>query len=168
MKNDPWWTEKDYVANVNIKFDKKELEPKLLKTAAEAVKTALDHDLDVTKAAIVYTGERGNTWVFEDDNAMVYVEIKTGEATNFYHHARKKVTTNKVLTDKEAKEAVAPIAKKVFNIDITGYEVKWDNLMKDYCFIQNKGTVVRAALDADKKVVYLKSGINAASGGDGV
>ncbi|MFD3269764.1 hypothetical protein ACE3MS_06430 [Paenibacillus dendritiformis] len=154
---------------VNIKFDKKELDSKLLKTAAEAVKMALDHELNVTEATLVYTGDRGNSWVLEDDNAMVYVEAKTGKATNFYHHARKQVTTNKVITEKEAKEKIAPIAKKLFNIDISKSEVKWDSLYKDYCFfIQNKGTVVRAALDADKNVVYLKSGDNAAHGGDGV
>ncbi|CAH8769050.1 hypothetical protein [Paenibacillus dendritiformis] len=155
--------------DINIKFEKKELDSKLLKTAAEAVKTALEHEFDVTEAALVYTGARGNSWVLEDDNAMVYVEAKTGKATNFFHHARKQVTTNKVITEKEAKEKVAPIAKKLFNIDISKSEVKWDSLYKDYCFfIENKGTVVRAALDADKNVVYLKSGDNAAHGGDGV
>ncbi|MGG4398185.1 hypothetical protein ABEX25_28345 [Paenibacillus thiaminolyticus] len=163
------WPQDKRVYGVNIKFDKKELDSKLLKTSAEAVKTALDHVFDVTEAALVYTGDRGNTWVLEDDNAMVYVEAKTGRATNFYHHARKQVTTNKVITEKEAKEKVAPIAKELFNIDISKSEVKWDSLYKDYCFfIQNKGTVVRAALDADKNVVYLKSGDNAAHGGDGV
>ncbi|MDG0872385.1 hypothetical protein L5D93_07660 [Paenibacillus thiaminolyticus] len=163
------WPQDKRLYGVNIRFDKKELDSKLLKTAAEAVKTALDHDFDVTEAALVYTGDRGNSWVLEDDNAMVYVEAKTGKATNFYHHARKQVTTSKVITEKEAKEKVAPIAKKLFNIDISKSEVKWDSLYKDYCFfIQNKGTVVRAALDADKNVVYLKSGDNAAHGGDGV
>ncbi|NKI23464.1 hypothetical protein HFN20_19880 [Paenibacillus dendritiformis] len=163
------WPQDKRLYGANIKFDKKELDLKLLKTAAEAVKTALDHDFDVTEAALVYTGDRGNSWVLEDGNAMVYVEAKTGKATNFYHHARKQVTTNKVITEKEAKEKVAPIAKKLFNIDISKSEVKWDSLYKDYCFfIENKGTVVRAALDADKNVVYLKSGDNAAHGGDGV
>ncbi|MGG3839306.1 hypothetical protein QJQ58_16510 [Paenibacillus dendritiformis] len=163
------WPQDKRLYGANIKFDKKELDSKLLKTAAEAVKTALDHDFDVTEAALVYTGDRGNSWVLEDDNAMVYVEAKTGKATNFFHHARKQVTTNKVITEKEAKEKIAPIAKKLFNIDISKSEVKWDSLYKDYCFfIENKGTVVRAALDADKNVVYLKSGDNAAHGGDGV
>lgn len=163
------WPQDKRLYGANIKFVKKELDSKLLKTAAEAVKTALDHEFDVKEATLVYTGDRGNSWVLEDDNAMVYVEAKTGKATNFYHHARKQVTTTKVITEKEAKEKIAPIAKKLFNIDISKSEVKWDSLYKDYCFfIQNKGTVVRAALDADKNVVYLKSGDNAAHGGDGV
>ncbi len=44
---------------------------------------------------------------------------------------KEKVKTDKEITAKEAKEVVAPLAKKFFNIDITGYEVKWDDNTKN-------------------------------------
>ncbi|MFW5434096.1 hypothetical protein [Paenibacillus apiarius] len=161
VKNHP--SMKEYINGVMIFFDKKELEPKLLKTAAEAVKTTLDHDFDVTKAHLSYGGLIENTWMLQDDKVTIYME--SGKVASLINEQGNKVTTNKEMTEKEAKEAVAPIAKKLFNIDITGYEVKWDNLFKDYRFIEkNDVTTVRAALDADKNVVYIKSGSRAAAG----
>jgi len=76
---------------------------------------------------------------------------------NVYHKTRKKVTTNQEVTEKDAKEVVAPLAKELFNIDISGLESKWDNLFKDYYFVKGKETVLKAALDADKKLVYIIS-----------
>ncbi|OBY76284.1 hypothetical protein BBG47_28130 [Paenibacillus sp. KS1] len=143
---------------VTIDIDKKELDPKLLKSATEAIKTAFDHQFDVTKAQIEHY-----TWVLEDDKVTVYME--KGKAISLINKQGNQVTTNKEMTEKEAKEAVAPLAKKLFNIDITGYEVKWDSLFKDYRFIEkNDVTAVRAALDAEKNVVYIKSGSRAAAG----
>ncbi|EPY10698.1 hypothetical protein [Paenibacillus alvei] len=143
---------------VTIDIDKKELDPKLLKSATEAIKTAFDHQFDVTKAQIEHY-----TWVLEDDKVTVYME--KGKAISLINKQGNQVTTNKEMTEKEAKEAVAPLAKKLFNIDITGYEVKWDSLFKDYRFIEkNDVTAVRAALDAEKNVVYIKSGSRAAGG----
>ncbi|NKI23502.1 hypothetical protein HFN20_20070 [Paenibacillus dendritiformis] len=141
-----------------IDIDKKELDPKLLKSATEAIKTAFDHQFDVTKAQIEH-----HTWVLEDDKVKVYMENE--KAISLINKQGNKVTTNKEMTEKEAKEAVAPLAKKLFNIDITGYEVKWDSLFKDYRFIEKDDiTAVRAALDAEKNVVYIKSGSRAAAG----
>ncbi|MCY9517412.1 hypothetical protein [Paenibacillus apiarius] len=145
-------------ANARIDIDKKELDPKLLKSATEAIKTAFDHQFDVTKAQIEF-----RTWVLEDDKVTVYME--NGKAVSLINEQGNKVTTNKEITEKEATEAVAPLAKKLFNIDITGYEAKWDSLFKDYRFIEkDEITAVRAALDADKNVVYIKSGSRAAAG----
>ncbi|MBN3525012.1 hypothetical protein [Paenibacillus apiarius] len=149
------------VANTTIDIDKKELDPKLLKSATEAIKTAFDHQFDVTKAQI----ESWNisTWILQDDKVTAYME--NGKAISLINEQGNKVTTNKEMTEKEAKEAVAPLAKKLFNIDITGYEVKWDSLFKDYRFIEKDDiTAVRAALDAEKNVVYIKSGSRAAAG----
>ncbi|MEQ7051683.1 hypothetical protein ABN764_13600 [Paenibacillaceae sp. P-4] len=144
------------VATIDI--DKKELDLNLLKSATEAIKTAFDHQFDVTKAQI-----EQRTWVLEDDKVTVYME--KGKAISLINKQGNQVTTNKEMTEKEAKEAVAPLAKKLFNIDITGYEVKWDSLFKDYRFIEkNDVTAVRAALDAEKNVVYIKSGSRAAAG----
>lgn len=103
-------------------------------------------------------------WLLQDDTVMIYVEVKTGEVTSMENVQGKKVTTNKGITEKEAKEAVAPLAKELFNIDITGFEVKWDNRIGYYRFIQNKVTKVRAAFDADKNVVRIDSGSVAALG----
>ncbi|MFD3273827.1 hypothetical protein ACE3MS_27365 [Paenibacillus dendritiformis] len=159
------------VSGIVIYFDKKELDPKLLKTVTEAAKTAFDHQIDVTKATLMNSPvlNKGNitlepNWLLQDDKVMIYVEVKTGEVTSIENVQGKKVTTNKGITEKEAKEAVAPLAKELFNIDITGFEVKWDKRLQDYCFIQNKVTKVRAGLDADKNVVHIKSGSRAASG----
>ncbi|MCY9517408.1 hypothetical protein [Paenibacillus apiarius] len=145
-------------ASATIDVDKKELDPKLLKTATEASKTAFDHQFDVTKAQI-----ESHTWMLQDDKVTIYME--SGKAVSLINEQGNKVTTNKEITEKEATEAVAPLAKKLFNIDITGYKVKWDNLFKDYRFIEkDEITAVRAALDADKNVVYIKSGSRAAAG----
>ncbi|CAH8768658.1 hypothetical protein [Paenibacillus dendritiformis] len=149
-------------ASVTIDIDKKELDPKLLKSATEAIKTAFDHQFDVTKAEIESQWTH-HTWVLEDDKVTVYME--NGKAISLINEQGNKVTTNKEMTEKEAKEAVAPLAKKLFNIDITRYEVKWDSLFKDYRFIEKDDiTAVRAALDAEKNVVYIKSGSRAAAG----
>lgn len=149
-------------ASVTIDIDKKELDPKLLKSATEAIKTAFDHQFDVTKAEIESQWTH-HTWVLEDDKVTAYME--NGKAISLINEQGNKVTTNKEMTEKEAKEAVAPLAKSLFNIDITGYEVKWDSLFKDYRFIEKDDiTAVRAALDAEKNVVYIKSGSRAAAG----
>ncbi|MGG4397607.1 hypothetical protein ABEX25_25240, partial [Paenibacillus thiaminolyticus] len=103
-------------------------------------------------------------WWFRDDKVSILVELKTGEVTSIENQQGKKVTTNKGITEKEAKEAVAPLAKELFNIDITEFEVKWHNRHQEYRFIQNKVTKVRAALDADKNVVHIESGSRAALG----
>lgn len=147
---------KGTVGAFEIKFTKEELDPKLLETATKAVKTAFNHDLEVTAANL------GLFWTLEDK--YVSLEIVKGEVTSLYHKSRKAVTTNKEITEKDAKEVLAPLAKELFNIDISEYEVKWDNLFKDYCFVKGKATEVRAALDAEKNVVYIKSGISAAVG----
>ncbi|MFW5438836.1 hypothetical protein [Paenibacillus apiarius] len=149
------------VASTTIDIDKKELDPKLLKSATEAIKTAFDHQFDVTKAQI--EGWINSTWILQDDKVTIYMD--SGKAVSLINEQGNKVTTNKEITEKEATEAVAPLAKKLFNIDITGYEVKWDSLFKDYRFIEkDEITAVRAALDADKNVVYIKSGSRAAAG----
>ncbi|MCY7485634.1 hypothetical protein M5X06_03540 [Paenibacillus alvei] len=146
------------ISVARIDIDKKELDLNLLKSATEAIKTAFDHQLDVTKAHI-----EQRTWMLEDDKVTVYMEKR--KAISLINKQGNKVTTNKEMTEKEAKEAVAPLAKQLFNIDITGYEVKWDSLFKDYRFIEkNDVTAVRAALDAEKNVVYIKSGSRAAAG----
>ena len=157
-----------------IKFDAEELEPELLKTAAEAVKMVLDQDFNLTTEAKLIPGEfdyKNNLslykWALEGNDVLVEIEAKSDKVINVIHKTRmkEKVTTNKEITAKEAKEVIAPMAKKLFNIDITGYEVKWDNEFKDYCFVKGEETIVRAALDADKNVVYLTSGSRALSGG---
>ncbi|MCY9743992.1 hypothetical protein M5W88_28980, partial [Paenibacillus thiaminolyticus] len=105
-----------HVAGTTIDIDKKELDPKLLKSAKEAIKTAFDHQFDVTKAEIESQWTH-HTWVLEDDKVTVYME--NGKAISLINEQGNKVTTNKEMTEKEAKEAVAPLAKKLFNIDIT-------------------------------------------------
>ncbi|MBN3525013.1 hypothetical protein [Paenibacillus apiarius] len=153
----------DYAStSATIDVDKKELDPKLLKTATEASKTAFDHQFDVTKAQIESQWTM-HTWMLQDDKVTIYMD--NGKAVSLINEQGNKVTTNKEITEKEATEAVAPLAKKLFNIDITGYKVKWDSLFKDYRFIEkDEITAVRAALDADKNVVYIKSGSRAAAG----
>lgn len=155
---------KDVDIDVVINFEKKELDPKLLKTVTEAAKTAFDHQIDVTKATLMNSFMPEPDWWFKDDKVSILVELKTGEVISIDNLQGKKVTTNKGITEKEAKEAVAPLAKELFNIDITGFEVKWDNRIGYYRFIQNKVTKVRATLDADKNVVRIESGSLAALG----
>ncbi|MCU6339730.1 hypothetical protein KW823_24755, partial [Enterobacter quasiroggenkampii] len=125
VKNDP--DLKDYINQARIEFAKEELEAKLLTRAEEAVKTALEHQFNITEAYLVSNTQK-NAWVLKDGSATLYVDEQSGKATNLYHNARKKVTTSQTITAKEAKEVVAPLAKELFSIDITGYEVKWDSL----------------------------------------
>ncbi|MCM3293355.1 hypothetical protein M3661_24930 [Paenibacillus sp. MER 180] len=163
VKNDP--DLKDYINRARIEFAKEELEAKLLTAAEEAVKTVLDHQFNITEAYLV-SNTKKNAWELKDGSSTLYVDEQSGKATNLFHNTRKKVTTSQTITAKEAKEVAAPLAKELFSIDITGYEVKWNSLYQDYCFVKDQETKVRVALDANKKVVYLKSGANALFGGE--
>lgn len=149
---------KNYIGAAVIQVDKNELEPKLLKTAADAVKTALDQEFEVKKAELgYYAGAKGDMWKLKGDHITLAVEAKTGKTEYVYDVARKQADT--AVTEKEVKEIAAPIAKKLFHMDIQGLEVKWDKSARDFCFVQNKETKMSVALDADKNVVYMFSGL---------
>ncbi|UNK15884.1 hypothetical protein MNQ98_15095 [Paenibacillus sp. N3/727] len=155
----------------SIEFDANELEPKLLKTAEEAMKTVLNQDINFTGATLSPDG-----WVLGDKDVLVEIDAKSNKVTSVINMGRmkEKVRTDKEMTAKEAKEVIAPMAKKFFNIDITGYEAKWDDKSKNYSFFKygkdDKGakvelTIMRATFDANKNVLSLTSGTKAASGG---
>ena len=159
------------VTQIVMKFDANELEPKLLKTAEEAMKTVLNQDVNFKGATLTLDG-----WFLGDEDAFVEIDAKSSKVSAVINSERmkEKVKTDKEITAKEAKEIVAPMAKKFFNIDITGYEVKWDSKTKNYQFIKNettkKGakeerTIMRATFDANKNVLALTSGTKAATGG---
>ncbi|TQR40399.1 hypothetical protein [Paenibacillus popilliae] len=154
----------EYVS-LSIKLAKEELDSKSLETAAKAINAAFDHDLNVTEGSLSSNGDNYHMLSLKDNDVSLEMEAKKGKVLNVFHHTRKKVMTDQEITTKEAKAVVAPLAKELFNIDISGLEVKWDNLFKDYCFVKGKETVLRAALDADKNVVYLISGGTALLGG---
>ena len=151
--------------SLSIKLAKEELDSKSLEKAAKAINAAFDHDLNVTESYLDSNGENYHMLSLKDNDVSLEMEAKKGKVLNVFHHTRKKVTTDQEITTKDAKAVVAPLAKELFNIDISGLEVKWDNLFKDYCFVKGKETVLRAALDADKNVVYLISGGTALLGG---
>ncbi|EPY12065.1 MULTISPECIES: hypothetical protein [Paenibacillus] len=157
MKNYPGWPTKIHVG-AQIEVAKSELDPKLLEKAAEAVKTALGHNFDVTKAWVGGTNKK-STWKLKGGNITLSLDAKTGETEYIYDISRKQLMTNKEITEKEVKEIVAPIAKKLFNLDIQGLEVKWDGSAGDFIFNQKKDTKMTVALDADKNVVYMFSGV---------
>ncbi|MGG3306676.1 M56 family metallopeptidase [Paenibacillus lautus] len=159
------------VGQIIMKFDANELEPKLLKTAEEAMKTVLNQDAKFKGATLSLDG-----WFLGDEDAFVEIDAKSNKVRDVINMGRikEKVKTDKEITAKEAKEIVAPLAKKFFDIDITGYEVKWDDKTKNYQFIKNettkKGakveeTIMRATFDANKNVLSLTSGTKAATGG---
>ncbi|WP_289354656.1 hypothetical protein [Paenibacillus sp. S-12] len=152
---------KNYIGAAVIQVDKNELEPKLLKTAADAVKTALDQEFEVKKAELGYYGgikvTKNDTWKLKGDHITLAVEAKTGKIEYVYDVARKQA--DKAVTEKEVKEIAAPIAKKLFHMDIQGLEVKWDKSARDFRFVQNKETKMSVALDDDKNVVYMFSGL---------
>ncbi|TDL50402.1 hypothetical protein E2R60_23020 [Paenibacillus dendritiformis] len=152
-----WRSGSGFVSEVTIKLAKEDLDSKWLETAAKAIKTAFDHDLNVTEALLVSSGENYYMLSLEDNAVSLVMDAKKGKIVNVFHNTRKKVTTDQRITAKDAKEVVAPLAKELFNIDIAGYEVKWDNTTKDYRFVKGKETIVRAALDADKNAVYIIS-----------
>ncbi|MGG0814293.1 hypothetical protein ABE142_16770 [Paenibacillus alvei] len=150
---------KNYIGAAVIQVDKNELEPKLLKTAADAVKTALDQEFEVKKAELgYYAGAKGDMWKLKGDHITLAVEAKTGKTEYVYDVARKQADT--AVTEKEVKEIAAPIAKKLFNMDIQGLEVKWDKSARDFRFVQNKETKMSVALDDDQNVVYMFSGLS--------
>ncbi|BFH62889.1 hypothetical protein [Paenibacillus azoreducens] len=148
---------KDEVSAFEIRFTKEELDPKLLETATKAVKTAFNHDLEVTAANL-----NRFTWTLKDKD--VSLQMENGKVTNILHKTRKAVTTNKEITENVAKEVVAPLAKELFNMDIAGLEVKWDSTYKNYYFLKGKQIELRVALDADKNVVFITSGVSALYG----
>ncbi|MFD3269653.1 hypothetical protein ACE3MS_05785 [Paenibacillus dendritiformis] len=157
--------------HLRIDFDKKELDPKLLQTVIDAAKTAFQHKFEMTSAQLVVdvfpiTGQGKNkadvAWVFHDGKITVYADPNTGKIKGMYNELGIRVRDNKGISEKEAKEAVAPLAKTLFNIDMNGHSVKWDGNAKDYYFTSKNGTNVRAALDANKKVVYIRAGKAAA------
>ncbi|WP_259392142.1 hypothetical protein [Paenibacillus thiaminolyticus] len=173
--NKNWVIGGDHLSSIEIDFDKKELDAKLWKAATDVDKTAFNHKFDMKKAQLQgcfspwKPGQKPEVkWMLRDDKVTIYADPKSGKINSVINELGIKLRDNKGSSEKEAKEAVAPLAKKLFNIDLNGYNVKWDSLMKDYYFTKKNGTSVRAALDADKTVVYLKSGDNAAHGGDGV
>lgn len=150
---------------LSIKLAKEELDSKSLEKAAKAINAAFDHDLNVTESYLNSNGENYHMLSIEDNDVSLEIEAKKGKVLNVFYKTRKKVTTDQEVTTKDAKEVVAPLAKELFNIDISEYEMKWDNLFKDYCFVKGKVTVVRAALDVDKNMVYIISGGTALTGG---
>lgn len=152
------WSGTGFVSKVTIMLAKEDLDSKWLETAAKAVKTAFDHELNVTAAYLDSSGENYHMLSLEDNDVSLEMEAKKGQVLNVFHNIRKKVTTDQKITTKDAKGVVAPLAKELFNIDVSGMEVKWDNTLKDYCFVKGKETVVRATLDADKNAVYIISG----------
>ncbi|GAV15707.1 hypothetical protein RQP50_23150 [Paenibacillus sp. chi10] len=165
LSKDKWGeTPVEYVS-LSIKLAKEELDSKSLETAAKAINAAFDHDLNVTEGSLSSNGDNYHMLSLKDNDVSLEMEAKKGKVLNVFHHTRKKVMTDQEITTKDAKAVVAPLAKELFNIDISGLEVKWDNLFKDYCFVKGKETVLRAALDADKNVVYLISGGTALLGG---
>ena len=173
---------KDQLNGFSIKVDAKELDPKWTKAAAELVKTAFNHELkEVTEATL----RHGNfdyekvlaipMWILQGDGVYVEIDTKSGKAIEVIHKSRlkEKVTTDKEITAKVAKEVIAPLAQKVLGVDISGCEVEWDNRLKEYRFHNDYtdkkdgkvvATKLRAALDADKNAVYLVGGTNAIHG----
>jgi len=159
------------VSQIIMKFDANELEPKLLTTAEEAMKTVLNQDVNFKGATLDLGG-----WFLGDGDAFVEIDANSSKVINIIDKARlkEKITTNKEITEKDAKEVIAPMAEKFFNIDITGYEVKWDNQSNNYRFVKYhtteeggeiEETVMRATLNANKNVLTLTSGDKAATGG---
>ncbi|MCM3293354.1 hypothetical protein M3661_24925 [Paenibacillus sp. MER 180] len=151
------WGEAEFVSKVAIKLAKEELDPKSLEMAATTIKTAFDYDFEITDAQLHSNGDKYQMLLLKDNDVSLELDKKEGKVLNVSHKKRKKVTTNQEITEKDAKEVVAPLAKELFNIDISGLEAKWDNKFKDYYFIKDKKAVLKAALDADKKPVYIVS-----------
>ncbi|MBG9733561.1 hypothetical protein [Paenibacillus alvei] len=151
------WGKAEFVSRVVIKLAKEDIDSKSLEMAAKAIKTAFDHDFEITDAQLHSNGDKVQMLLLKDNDVSLEIDKKNGKVLNVYHNTRKKVTTDQEVTEKDAKEVIDPLAKELFNIDISGYEVKWDNLFKDYYFVKDKNTVLKAALDADKKPVYIIS-----------
>ncbi|MBE9918448.1 hypothetical protein G8C92_31170, partial [Paenibacillus donghaensis] len=160
------------VTQAIIEFDDaNEIESKVLNTAEEAMKTVLNQDANFKGATLSMDG-----WFLGDADAFVEMDAKTNKVRDVINMGRikEKVKTDKEITAKEAKEVVAPLAKKFFDIDITGYEVKWDDNTKNYRFVEyhttKKGekveeTIMRVTFDANKNILSLTSGTKAAAGG---
>ncbi|MDU5144972.1 MAG: hypothetical protein E6230_22630 [Paenibacillus dendritiformis] len=171
--NKNWVIGGDSLSYITIDFDKNELDPKLFKAATDAAKTAFNHKFEMKQGQLEaffspHVSKKGQKpelkWVLRDDKVRISADPKSGKINSVINELGIKVRDNKGISEKEAKEAVAPLAKKLFNIDLNGYNVKWDNLEKNYYFTKKSGTSVRAALDSNKKVVYIKAGSAAAPG----
>ncbi|WP_374017928.1 hypothetical protein ABU162_28215 [Paenibacillus thiaminolyticus] len=103
------------------------------KEATDAAKTAFNPKFEMKKAQLQgyfspwKPGQKPELkWMLRDDKVTIYADPKSGKINSVINELGIKVRDNKGISEKEAKEAVAPLAKKLFNIDLNGYNVKWE------------------------------------------
>ncbi|OBY76273.1 hypothetical protein BBG47_28310, partial [Paenibacillus sp. KS1] len=106
------WGEAEFVSKVAIKLAKEELDPKSLEMAATTIKTAFDYDFEITDAQLHSNGDKYQMLLLKDNDVSLELDKKEGKVLNVSHKKRKKVTTNQEITEKDAKEVVAPLAKE--------------------------------------------------------
>ncbi len=156
--------------NYEIKTDAKKLDKKMLKTASEAVKMVLAQDFNATEA-ILRSGEfdsQGDMlsqWQLTGNGISVNMKGEPSRVSAVGYDEKRvekeKVKTNKRIPEKEARKVIAAAAKKLYNIDVSGYKMGWDNDFKFYTLEKdienNKTAIIAAELDANKNVMNIFS-----------
>ncbi|MGG3508554.1 M56 family metallopeptidase [Paenibacillus lautus] len=156
--------------NYEIKTDAKELDKKMLKTASEAVKMVLNQDFNATEAILRSgqfdsQGDMLSKWQLKGNGISVGMEGEPSRVSAVGYDSKRvekeKVKTNKEIPEKEARKVIAAVAKELYNIDISGYKMGWDNDFKFYTLEKdienNKTTIITAELDANKNMMNIFS-----------
>ncbi|MGG3508555.1 hypothetical protein ABES58_24235 [Paenibacillus lautus] len=154
--------------NYEIKTDAKKLDKKMLKTVSEAVKMVLNQNFNATEAILLsghYQGDIISKWQLKGNGISVGMEGEPSRVSAVGYDSKRvekeKVKTNKEIPEKEARKVIAAVAKKLYNIDVSGYKMGWDNNFKFYTLEKdiedNQTTIIAAELDAKKNVMNIFS-----------
>lgn len=144
-------------ATISYPFDKA-TDKKALNAGLNALKTMNGGTAVQLDIAIHYCGEHYDGWKFRDTlaNYVVDIDSKTGKVTNISLWGKKEAVNKSgkavkqdkkpFYTKNQAVAAAKPMVKKLFDIDLTGYDVtiKKDN----YAFTKKGQPTVSANIDA--------------------
>jgi len=73
------WGEAEFVSKVAIKLAKEELDPKSLEMAATTIKTAFDHDFEITDAQLHSNGDKVQMLLLKDNDVSLELDEKKGK-----------------------------------------------------------------------------------------
>ena len=144
-------------ATISYPFDQA-TDKKALNAGLNALKTMNGGKAVQLDVAIHYAGEKYDGWKFHDTfaNYVVDIESQTGKVTNIDLWGHKEAVNKTVKAVKKDKKpfyaknqaiaAAKPMVKKLFDIDLTGYDVaiKKDN----YTFMKKGQPTLSANIDA--------------------
>ncbi|EPY12071.1 hypothetical protein [Paenibacillus alvei] len=79
-----------FVSRVAIKLAKEDLDSKSLEMAAKAIKTAFDHDFEITDAQLHSNGDKYQMLLLKDNDVSLELDKKEGKVLNVSHKKEKR------------------------------------------------------------------------------